>query len=254
MPDREPSRLHPTFRAKAERLIAKLSAEQIPFRLFEGFRSPARQRMLYAKGRTAPGKRVTRARPWQSFHQYGVAGDFVLYEDGRWSWNTKEHRKQWWERLHILGEEEGLKALSFELPHLQLQDLSLADLRAGRYPEGGDASWADNLAEAITEWPGGGAPPIPAGTVERPPLPDDAFEAAVDVGPSPEGGVPHRVIARSGLRLRAGPSTAFDSLRTLPVGMQVFVAGRDGDWAQVDLQGDGLVDGFSHAAFLRPLG
>jgi len=28
------------------------------------------------------------------------------------------------------------------------------------------------------------------------------------------------------------------------------VAGRTGDWAAIDLKGDGLIDGFAHAAFL----
>jgi hypothetical protein len=78
----DPERLHPIFREKARELLDRLTAEGIPFRLFEGFRSPERQQYLYAQGRTRPGPIVTHARPWTSYHQYGLAGDFVLFENG----------------------------------------------------------------------------------------------------------------------------------------------------------------------------
>lgn len=58
------------------------------------------------------------------------------------------------------------------------------------------------------------------------------------------------VIARSGLWLRAGPSTDFDKIRLLRQGTRVDVLGFDGAWAKVDLEGDGLADGFCHGAFL----
>jgi len=43
------------------------------------------------------------------------------------------------------------------------------------------------------------------------------------------------VIARDGLRLRSGPSTAFDVRSTLTLGTIVNVLSRNGDWALVDL-------------------
>jgi len=58
------------------------------------------------------------------------------------------------------------------------------------------------------------------------------------------------VKARDGLRLRTGPGTAFDVQHLLQAGTPVSVAGRTGDWAAIDLKGDGLIDGFAHAAFL----
>ena len=63
------------------------------------------------------------------------------------------------------------------------------------------------------------------------------------------------VIARDGLKLRSGPSLAFSVLRVLPADTQVFVLSRAGDddsWAMVDLEGDGLADGFMSFPFLRP--
>lgn len=63
----------------------KISGQE--FRIFEGFRSPTRQNELWALGRTAPGKIVTRARGWQSWHQFGLAADIALWKDGKWSWD-----------------------------------------------------------------------------------------------------------------------------------------------------------------------
>jgi len=56
---------HPVFREKVKVLIQKLDAEKLPFRMFEGFRTPQRQRKLYAQGRTTPPwSIVTKAKPW----------------------------------------------------------------------------------------------------------------------------------------------------------------------------------------------
>jgi Bacterial SH3 domain len=59
------------------------------------------------------------------------------------------------------------------------------------------------------------------------------------------------VIARDGLKLRAGPSTDFNALRTLPAGTMVTVLSREGMWGLVDLEGDGRADGFVNLPFLR---
>ena len=127
----DPACLHPVFRQKATELLKTLSDEGIPFRLFEGFRSPARQSYLYSQGRTRPGPIVTRARPGESYHQYGLAGDFVLFENGSWTWNTRGVRKRYyWARLQAVGKRLGLEPLSFELPHLQLAGLRIQDLAA----------------------------------------------------------------------------------------------------------------------------
>lgn len=64
------------------------------------------------------------------------------------------------------------------------------------------------------------------------------------------------VIARSGLKLRGGPGTGFGSERTLPAGTELnVVPGTEGDttWVRVDIEGDGLLDGYVFASFLAPL-
>ena len=63
----------------------------------------------------------------------------------------------------------------------------------------------------------------------------------------------HEVIARSGLRLRSGPSASSDVIRVVPPGTQLDVMARQDGWALVDFLGDGLADGFMSAAFLRPV-
>ena len=58
------------------------------------------------------------------------------------------------------------------------------------------------------------------------------------------------VNARSGLRLRAGPGTNFDVQQVLPLGTPVSVVNRSGDFAAVDLSGDGAIDGYVFAGYL----
>lgn len=63
----------------------------------------------------------------------------------------------------------------------------------------------------------------------------------------------HRVIARSGLRLRNDASDDADILRVLPLGTRVNVLRREGTWALVDLEMDGNADGFMSLRFLDPV-
>jgi hypothetical protein len=59
-----------------------------------------------------------------------------------------------------------------------------------------------------------------------------------------------RVIARSGLRLRAGPGENFDVLKSLPFNTLVQPVGSAPGWTLVDLEGDGRADGYVSAGFL----
>jgi hypothetical protein len=61
-----------------------------------------------------------------------------------------------------------------------------------------------------------------------------------------------QVTARSGLNLRTGPGIEFDVLLTIPNGEPVIVIsdGGSSQWVQVDLEGDGKIDGYVHAGFL----
>ncbi len=128
--------LHPLFKEKTIKLIKLFDENNLPFKLFEGFRSPERQNRLYQQGRTIPGNIITKAKPWDSFHQYGLAGDFVLYINGKWSWEDKTiETKKYWNELHRLARILDLEPLSWELPHLQLKNLKLSELKNGIYPK-----------------------------------------------------------------------------------------------------------------------
>jgi hypothetical protein len=63
------------------------------------------------------------------------------------------------------------------------------------------------------------------------------------------------VIARGGLKLRGGPGTDFESERTLPAATELNVVDvdrQDPSWVRVDIEGDGLLDGYVFASFLAP--
>ncbi len=168
--------LHPACRGAVKNVLADLKAAQHDFEIFEAFRSPQRQRYLYAKGRTTAGPKVTNAKAWSSYHQYGLAADFVLKVDGAWSWKTGGKYAAAWRDLHAIGRRHGLEPLSWEMPHLQLANLKIEDLRQGLFPPGGDDAWADNLEAAIAGWDSGGAPAKAPMVTARPALPESAFE------------------------------------------------------------------------------
>lgn len=60
----------------------------------------------------------------------------------------------------------------------------------------------------------------------------------------------YRVNARSGLLLRTGPGKDFERITSLPAGRELGVLSHHGEWALVDLEGDGQADGYCHAGFL----
>src|SRR5262245_43548476 len=96
----ELSFLHPAIRQSVQDVQQQLNGEGFDFHVFEAFRSPQRQAYLYAQGRTRPGKVVTYAEPWLSYHQYGLAVDFVLKTNGNWDWSTSGAKAKAWKRLH----------------------------------------------------------------------------------------------------------------------------------------------------------
>lgn len=161
-PQRDVSVLHPAIRDAVVEVEKKLNADKHPFKVFEAYRTPQRQAYLYSKGRSRPGSIVTKARPWSSFHQYGLAADFVLFRSdikGGWSWQTSGKWGRSWEKLHEVAEEFGLRPLSWEKPHLQIKGVSIKDLRNGDYPTGGDDAWGEHLEAMIIGW--GRQPPAP---------------------------------------------------------------------------------------------
>jgi peptidoglycan L-alanyl-D-glutamate endopeptidase CwlK len=169
-------------------LAADLSAAGIPLQPFEGWRPAQRQADLYIQDRVPswkgnPNVHVTFSRPWIGRHVYGLADDWVYLVNGNWTWTEPE--KGMWDEFDKRAEAVGLESVKFERPHVQLAGIKLSDLLAGKYPDGGDSSWANNLAHEVNTWGRSpkivvvegvefkwmGAPPVPATNVMAPPVP-----------------------------------------------------------------------------------
>ena len=154
--------LHAAFRPKVEGVLAECAKRKVPMVVFEAFRSAERQGEIYAQGRTKLFddnkqrlKVVTKAVPWTSLHQYGLAVDFVLSIPGVNPWANSPH----WQTLHQIAAGFDLVPLSFELSHLQPVGMNVSALQAGKFPKGGGVEWAQNMVAAIRAYPNG-APPI----------------------------------------------------------------------------------------------
>jgi len=74
MASRSLADLHPDLRPLAERFVARCKERQVDVLITDTYRSHEEQAALYAQGRTAPGKIVTRAKPGQSAHNHTIGG------------------------------------------------------------------------------------------------------------------------------------------------------------------------------------
>jgi peptidoglycan L-alanyl-D-glutamate endopeptidase CwlK len=124
------STLELAFQRKAKQWLEEMIQTGILPLVYTGFRSMEEQAALYAIGRSKPGKIVTKARPGESYHNYGMAFDWVPMKPAarvdlfQADWNDETAFKLG-ERVGITF---GLNAISWETGHLQ----------DGRY-----ASWRD---------------------------------------------------------------------------------------------------------------
>lgn len=85
---------------------------------------------------------------------------------------------------------------------------------------------------------------------------DDPFISSSDMPQrvhADESRVVYQVTARSGLRMREGAGAAFDVLQVVPHETRVFIVKEKDGWAAVDLQGDGVIDGWMSQDFLIPV-
>lgn len=80
---RDVTQLHPRLQEKFKLLQKKCAQKGIKIRATECLRTAKEQDALYAKGRTAPGPKVTNAsgKDAKSMHQWGVAVDIVIDMD-----------------------------------------------------------------------------------------------------------------------------------------------------------------------------
>lgn len=111
--------LHPKLADAVTHLLTEAKARGLSIGLQCGLRTAEEQDHEYAKGRTVknpdgydPIKRpmgmiVTKARAWDSWHNYGLAVDIVFKDEkGNWTWDKKFED---WLKVGVIGEMFGLR-------------------------------------------------------------------------------------------------------------------------------------------------
>lgn len=152
------SQVHREVLARGIEMVKRCHAEGIYVLFTDGLRTNVDQAILFGKGRPSnsnykstqctyyngkdyanpSAKRVTNARPGTSFHNYGLALDFVLTDENArqvfWSRNKQ------WERAAAIAKELGFtwggdwKGF-VDNPHIQYDGgLTLAQIKAGKLP------------------------------------------------------------------------------------------------------------------------
>ena len=111
------------FQRQVRGWLNEMVASKITPLIYCGRRTMEEQAALYTKGRTKqPGKIVTKAKPGQSYHNYGLAFDWVPLKAAP---KNKDLLTADWgnDMAYRLGEKVGLSfglaAISWETGHLQ---------------------------------------------------------------------------------------------------------------------------------------
>lgn len=158
MASRKLEDLHPVTREKTEKFLEKAKENGIEVLIYCTYRSPEEQEILYMQGRLEQfgitlkelnerrkklglweltekeaRRKVTNAKPWQSFHQYGLAFDCVPLAGGKPDWSNRE-------AYAILGKIAGEVGLEWagswkrfrELPHFQDTETFQKIVRRGK--------------------------------------------------------------------------------------------------------------------------
>lgn len=103
----------------------------------QGFRTKEYQNELYAKGRTKPGRVVTGVKGGYSYHNYGLAVDFVPLINGKCAWNRNDLFMLVGQEAQKLGFTWGGSWKKFvDKPHLEKNfGLTIQTLFSGKRPE-----------------------------------------------------------------------------------------------------------------------
>lgn len=120
-----------TAQVKAREWLSKCLEAGISVKIIAGNRTYQEQAELYAQGRTAPGQKVTNAQAGYSWHNFGVAWDFVVFDaKGEPLWESPLMKKCG-EIAESLDLEWGGRWTSFQdIPHIQLKTaFTLAEAR-----------------------------------------------------------------------------------------------------------------------------
>jgi len=131
--------LAPYFQKRVRGWCTEMVNSKIPPLIYCGRRTMEEQTALYSLGRSAPGRIVTKARAGESFHNHGLAFDWVPLKI--WTKNPDLYVADWNDETAFrLGEHVGqsfeLAAISWETGHLQ----------ASEFP-----TWRDILRNKVEE-------------------------------------------------------------------------------------------------------
>jgi len=80
------SLLYPKVRDRFLHFLLECKSKKINGGFFMSYRTFEEQNNLYAQGRTKPGNIVTQAIGGMSYHNYGLACDFVFKVKNNWTW------------------------------------------------------------------------------------------------------------------------------------------------------------------------
>lgn len=137
------SKLYPPFLEAMKLLYIACEKRGYVFFCIEAYRSPERQSQLYSQGRSTPGKIITNAKAFESYHQFGIATDSCRDKDGRKEnglqpdWDMEAY-KVLQEECHKLNLTSGLDFKSFpEGPHIQWKTKTPLSVLRAEFEKGG---------------------------------------------------------------------------------------------------------------------
>ena len=122
------STLLPEVQPMARALVQKAALGGIKIKIISGLRTYAEQDALYAQGRTAPGKIVTKARGGYSNHNFGIAFDIGVFEGNSYLDDSPKYKA-----VGVIGMDLGLEwggswKTIVDQPHFQLRPAWAADM------------------------------------------------------------------------------------------------------------------------------
>ena len=105
---RKLSDLNHIVEKKANDFILTCECYKIQIIVTSTYRDYEAQALLYAQGRTSPGRKVTNARPGYSMHNHRVALDVVPLRAGKPVWGTTREDLKLWQKVGEIGKSCGL--------------------------------------------------------------------------------------------------------------------------------------------------
>ncbi len=123
--------LKPNVQEVTKKWLDLCEKEGLEILVYCTLRTHAEQQSLYEQGRTKPGKIVTNAQAGFSYHNYGVALDFVPMYKGEAQWSNIPLYMKAIKLAESVGFESGCYFKIKDYPHLQYPDgKSLTQLRS----------------------------------------------------------------------------------------------------------------------------